>query len=268
MRDIHKEYTIFCDESEKHGKYYSNFYGGVLVGSQNYLEVVNALNNFKKDANILSEAKWSKTSEYTLKSYKNLISVFFKLHSEGKIKSRIMFRKNDHTPTHLTSENKRDDYFILYYHFLNRSFGFEHMPKHQPPATLRVYLDKLPIQTKERVRKFKSILLSISNKNENLLIKPENITEVDSKNHILLQCIDIVLGSIVFHLNDKHLYKTNDFQQGKRTIAKENLYRHILEEIKKTTGKHSFNIKKSSSLTNFPSGRWNDPYLHWSFTPK
>ena len=28
-----KEYIIFCDESDVAGKYYSNFYGGVLVGS-------------------------------------------------------------------------------------------------------------------------------------------------------------------------------------------------------------------------------------------
>jgi hypothetical protein len=33
-----KEYIIFCDESDASGKYYSNFYGGVLVGSSLSLE--------------------------------------------------------------------------------------------------------------------------------------------------------------------------------------------------------------------------------------
>ncbi len=28
-----KEYLIFCDESDTVGAYYSNFYGGVMVGS-------------------------------------------------------------------------------------------------------------------------------------------------------------------------------------------------------------------------------------------
>lgn len=28
-----KEYIIFCDESDKYGKYYSNFYGGAIVGA-------------------------------------------------------------------------------------------------------------------------------------------------------------------------------------------------------------------------------------------
>lgn len=28
-----KEYIIYCDESIEKGKYYSDFYGGVLIGS-------------------------------------------------------------------------------------------------------------------------------------------------------------------------------------------------------------------------------------------
>ena len=27
-----KEYVVFCDESDSKGEYFSNFYGGVLVG--------------------------------------------------------------------------------------------------------------------------------------------------------------------------------------------------------------------------------------------
>lgn len=30
-----KEYSIWCDESIKKGKYFSNFYGGVLIESKN-----------------------------------------------------------------------------------------------------------------------------------------------------------------------------------------------------------------------------------------
>ena len=28
-----KEYLVFCDESDASGRFYSNFYGGVLVGA-------------------------------------------------------------------------------------------------------------------------------------------------------------------------------------------------------------------------------------------
>ncbi len=34
MRD--REYIIFCDESDKKGRFYSNFYGGVMVGLSQY----------------------------------------------------------------------------------------------------------------------------------------------------------------------------------------------------------------------------------------
>ena len=33
------EYQIFCDESVKRGKYFSNFYGGVLVNSRDLRRV-------------------------------------------------------------------------------------------------------------------------------------------------------------------------------------------------------------------------------------
>ena len=34
-----REYTLFCDESEQVGRYFSSFYGGLLVGGTNYLPV-------------------------------------------------------------------------------------------------------------------------------------------------------------------------------------------------------------------------------------
>lgn len=40
---IPKEYIIFCDESERDGKYYSNFYGGLVVGSSHYESVTDRL---------------------------------------------------------------------------------------------------------------------------------------------------------------------------------------------------------------------------------
>ncbi len=35
MRVDH-QYIIFCDESERKGKYCSNFYGGVIVSAKDY----------------------------------------------------------------------------------------------------------------------------------------------------------------------------------------------------------------------------------------
>ena len=39
-------------------------------------------------------------------------------------------------------------------------------------------------------------------------------------------------------------------------------------EIRRVTGKASFNIGISTGLSSFPEGRWGDPYLHWLFVPR
>ena len=43
-----KEYILFCDESDKYGKYYSNFYGGVIVGSQHYQRITDPCSMLKR----------------------------------------------------------------------------------------------------------------------------------------------------------------------------------------------------------------------------
>jgi hypothetical protein len=84
-----------------------------------------------------------------------------------------------------------------------------------------------------------------------------------------MQALDVVLGSITFRLNDKHKIKPEGAKRrGKRTIAKERLYKFILKEIKRVTHKESFNIGISTGLSDNNHSRWIDPYRHWLFKPK
>lgn len=46
------QYIIYCDESEKNGKYFGNFYGGALVRSIDFHEVKNQLENKKKNLDL------------------------------------------------------------------------------------------------------------------------------------------------------------------------------------------------------------------------
>jgi hypothetical protein len=97
-------------------------------------------------------------------------------------------------------------------------------------------------------------------------IKREDITEVRSHDHVLMQCLDIVLGSMSFRLNDKHKEKpAGAYRRGKRTIAKERLYREILAEIRKI--RPGFNVGMSTKLNSLQE-RWEKPYLHWAFVPR
>jgi hypothetical protein len=58
------EYVIYCDESEKTGKYFGNFYGGVLVRSKDLLDVIEALERKKEELNLGAEVKWTKVTAF------------------------------------------------------------------------------------------------------------------------------------------------------------------------------------------------------------
>ncbi len=55
---MEQEYILYCDESEKNGKFYSDFYGGVLVGVPQYEGIVLKLE--KEKLGLFGEVKWSK----------------------------------------------------------------------------------------------------------------------------------------------------------------------------------------------------------------
>ena len=104
-------------------------------------------------------------------------------------------------------------------------------------------------------------------KDANIIIPKQEIAEVDSHNHVILQFTDLILGSIAFRLNDKHKEKIPGTRfRGKKTLAKEKLYKHILSEICKI--RPNFNIGISTSEKGDKKNRWNYPYMHWLFVPK
>lgn len=87
-----KEYFLYCDESLEKGKYYSDFYGGALIESTYFNEIVERLEAKKNELNLFKEVKWNKVSSNYLEKYKDLIDIYFGFIKENKIKIRIMFR--------------------------------------------------------------------------------------------------------------------------------------------------------------------------------
>jgi len=261
MRD--KEYILFCDESDRRGKYYSNFYGGVIVGSSQYQRVTNRLNDKKAELNLYQEVKWEKVTEQYLEKYEELIRVFFEEITRNNLRVRIMFRQNAHLPRGLSREQVDWEYYLLYYQFIKHAFGLEHTAD---DIRLRLYFDKFP-DTAEKSEQFKGFLLGLtkSKKWRAIDIKKEDITDVHSHDHVLLQCLDIVLGAMSFRLNDKHKeIPKGAKRRGRRTVAKEKLYKIILSEIRKI--RPGFNIGVSTRTEKL-SDRWNMRYMHWAFVP-
>lgn len=255
-----REYIIFSDESVQHGQYYSNFYGGLIVGAREYQAVSERLNQTKAGLNLYGELKWAKVTAQYLSKYQEVITRFFEEVRNQKIRVRILFRQNAYEITGLTREDRNLGYFKIYYQFIKHAFGLQYIPASQQPINLRLYFDKMP-DTKEKISQFKGYLQGLpatkSYHSGEIRLLPENITEVRSHDHILLQCLDIVLGSFAFRLNDRHLDKPlGQRARGKRTIAKEKLYKSILAEIRSIHP--NFNIGITTGVSNVED-RWSSP---------
>ncbi len=266
------ELIIYCDESIKKGKYFSNFYGGVLVSSLHQNSVNEKLNDKKISLNLKNEVKWQRVTQNYLDKYIELMDSFFDLVKDNKIKLRIMFTQNARIQKELDDYQKEHEYFLLYYQFIKHAFGLYYCkkPKGQEKVAVRLHFDRLP-DTKEKNAHFKSFISNLSKnpqfRDNGIYIRNDHIAEVDSSHHVLMQCIDIVLGAMQFRLNDMHKEKPEGkFRRSKRTIAKEKLYKSIYNRIHEIYPR--FNIGTTTSLQHGHEYTWKHPYRHWVFTSK
>lgn len=264
-----KELIVYCDESNLSGKFYSNFYGGAIVESTYLNHIIKTLNEKKLELNLYGEVKWSKITGAYHQKYISLLDLFFDYIINNKIKMRVMFTQNVNVPPIYSDYHKEHGYFILYYQFIKHAFGLKYFIPGSEKTNVRLYFDKLP-DTNEKTSLFKNTLSNLSLNKEmraiGLQFNLDNIAEVVSHNHIILQCVDIVLGAMQFRLNDFHKIKApGTKRRGKRTIAKEKVYKHINKRIR--TIHPSFNIGITTGITNNLRNTWEHPYRHWVFIP-
>jgi len=263
------EYVVYCDESEKSSRFYSNFYGGALIRSLDIHKVIERVNKKKNALNLYQEVKWQKVTEPYLDKYCSLMDEFFDLVKADKIKVRIMFTQKHLQPKNLQSYHREHEYFILYYQFIKHAFGLRYSNVSNNPINVRIYFDKLP-DTYEKRELFKDFIHGINRwpefKRAKIHILRDQLAEVTSHKHVVLQCLDIVLGAMQFRLNDKHKIKpTGAKRRGKRTIAKEKLYKHINAKIREIYP--GFNIGITTGLQRNIANRWKHSYRHWLFIP-
>ncbi len=264
------EYLIYCDESISKGEYYSDFYGGVLVALQDFDDIRLSIDKKKGELGLFGEIKWTKVTANYLNKYKEVMDLFFTFIKQGKLKMRVMFRQNALVPTNLTEEQKNNSYHLLYYQFVKHSFGLRYCnPEHNSDVFVRLYFDRIP-DTKEQNESFKAHIIGLQStmpfREARIKIRQDDIVEIDSKDHSIQQCMDIVLGSIAFRLNNKHKeLLPGTHRRGSRTIAKEKLYKYILSKIREL-GHPGFNIGITTGCP-LPNSKWTDSYRHWRFVP-
>ena len=72
-------YYIWCDESDKGGEFYSNFYGGILIESKDLKRVLNKMEQKITELDITEEIKWQKVNQHFFKKYMALVDFIFDL---------------------------------------------------------------------------------------------------------------------------------------------------------------------------------------------
>lgn len=265
-----REIIIYCDESDISGPHFGNFYGGLLVQSQHLAEVQQRIADRCAALHLNDEVKWQKISAHYADKYIALMDELFDLAEEGKVKLRVMFTQNYFSPVRLSPEQRENGFFLLYYQFVKHAFGLAHAGVEDERTRLRLYFDKLP-DTHEKCAAFKGFLSGLNQspgfRRGGISLPAQAIAEIDSKQHVLLQCADVVLGAMQFRLNDKHKAKPPGSRaRGMRTRAKERVYKHILRRIRAIYP--NFNIGISTSQRGNPANRWDDAYRHWLFVSK
>lgn len=258
---------IWLDESDRHGEFYSNFYGGILVHSKHYREVMERMRSVVTEMDINDEIKWQKVNEYHYEKYLRVVDELFDLAKEDKLKIRIFFRHNQFTASRLKPEEKKADYQMLYYQFIKFAFGLPYADEALDSMTL--FIDEIPLRQNER-DEFLSHIRSLANdpvlKSKGLKIADDGIIEVNSKQHLPLQFMDVILGAICFKLNEKDKLKTEGEKKiGKRTLVKLKLYKHINTRIREIYP--NFNIGVTTPIR-ISCDSWTQVYRHWSFIPK
>ena len=259
---------IWLDESDRHGEFYSNFYGGILINSRYYREVMERMRSIVLKSGINDEIKWQKVNEYHYEKYIRIVDELFDIAKEGKLKIRIFFRHNQYTASRLTPEEKKADYQMLYYQFIKFAFGLPYASENELDS-MTLYLDEIPLRQIER-DEFISHIRDLANdpilKKKGLHIAEDGIVEVNSKQHLPLQFMDVILGAICFKLNEKDKLKVEGENKiGKRTLLKLKLYKHISMRIRELYP--NFNIGVTTPIR-IPSDSWTQVYRHWSFIPK
>src|SRR5579862_8544116 len=121
------------------------------------------------------------------------MDLFFDFVDEDIVKVRIMFTQNLYIPRNLTDEHKEHEYFILYYQFIKHAFGLIYSGERNDPTRVRLLLDQMP-NTQEKCARFRGFLSSLTSnpqfRTAGIIIAAEDIVDVVSHDHDILQCLD------------------------------------------------------------------------------
>lgn len=262
------KYYIYCDESDKKGINYSDFFGGALVKQSHVLAIEKEIADFKAKHSYKGELKWNKIKIHHKKIYTEFVELIFQIIKKYDIKVRIFFRQNINLPSYdLTENHKKKTYFYLYNQFLKHHFGLQIINKEI--TRIQIYADDIPDKKGDSIEEFKRWVCKAFN-DQGIVLKDEDISEVESSKHGILQIVDVLLGAIQFKLNDKDKFRIKPREIPTKTKLKTEVYQLINKEIRKLEPQDrykNFNIGVNTARLN-ERDVLDLPWRHWNFKPK
>jgi hypothetical protein len=235
-----------------------------------YQRITDDIENLCQSLGLTREIKHTRITDQYLVKYMAVVDRFMDYVVAGKVRVRIMFRQNSWEPVGLTAHHRSREYWLLYYQFIKHGLGFQGAPKLATPYRLHIWFDRLPDNAEERTGFFQYLLRlprQDTFRNRDIRIGPRDLHEAESASpeFRLLQCLDIILGSMQFRLNDGHKVKPDGKRtRGKRTIAKHKVYSLIQARARQIHPGFNIGISTGGDLQD----RWLIPYRHWLFIPK
>ncbi len=262
------EYAVITDESERTGRRYSYFYGGLLIPKASVQQSRALLSLFASKCGLSGEIKWTKTGPHNLEAYIRMASAFIVLVEEGVCRLRVAYNSNQHL--HAASARRRNRealYLKLYYNFILRGFALTRANLPPNSKDLTFLMDRLPVGVEDG-ETFSKILCKIPNQwyltqckvtDSPFTVSHQNICEIDSAACLLLQMVDMVTGAM-FSLANEVCNQPGSGMETKRGRAKSILSQHILALLKQLTRCPNLTVHQNSQV----SGSWFDvPYRHW-----
>ncbi len=96
---------------------------------------------------------------------------------------------------------------------------------------LRLHFDNLP-DTISKVQQFKEYIKGLERlkpfQDAKIKIRKEDIVEIDSKQHLPLQFLDVILGAMQFRLNNMHKLKPDGKKRRGNELLQKKNYINIL----------------------------------------
>lgn len=266
-------YTVYADEAwtqENEVLRFHRFYGGAMVRADKRQGIVADLAALRSELGLVGELKWRRVSPTNWERVAFMLDAFLEFVDARDITLRYMWLDRlFYNAGALTEYHAEYGYYILYYFFLIYGFG---LPYHDlDEVRVEFFPDQLPKDEQKRAE-FMTFLRHCHTANVFKGRSPFRIIDVgdvDSRKHVLLQCVDVIIGAVGFRLNRFHERLQANRRRAPGTRAKLALYERIRDHLgaidMAERGGLAFSVGVSTGTGLDYDARWRNKFRQWNF---